>query len=252
MKSVDVLFTPADFQALDAGRVRDATCVVFDILRATSSIITALANGARAVIPVQTIEEAVEAKRINPAVLLAGEREGYRITAKLTGSIDFDFGNSPREFTGAEVKDKTLVMTTTNGTRALKAGAGAQEVIAASLLNLHATVAYLRSDSVQNLRIICSGTQEEASLEDTLAAGALLDALWPLFGKSQVTDAAQIARLIYQRFERDFDYAMTFARNGRRLLAIPELREDVSFCMRRDIFPIIARLESNGCVVRLN
>jgi 2-phosphosulfolactate phosphatase len=252
MKSVDVLFTPADFQALNERRLRDMTCVVFDILRATSSIITALAHGARAVIPVQTIEEAVEAKRINPAVLLAGERGGYRITAKLTGSIDFDFGNSPREFSSAVVKDKTLVMSTTNGTRALKACAGAQEVIAASLLNLHATVAYLRSDSAQNLCIICSGTEEEASLEDTLAAGALIEALWPVLSKSHVTDAAQMARLIYQCFERDFEYGMTFARNGRRLLSIPDLRDDVPFCMQRDIFSIIARLEPNGCVVRLD
>jgi 2-phosphosulfolactate phosphatase len=252
MKSVDVLFTPADFQALNERRLREATCVVFDILRATSSIVTALANGARAVIPVQTIEEALEARRINPSVLLAGERDGYRITAKLTGSIDFDLGNSPREFTSAAVEHKTLVMTTTNGTRALKACLGARGIVAGSFLNLHATIAYLRSDSVQELFIVCSGTHEEASLEDSLAAGALVDALWPLLSRSHLTDSAQMARLTYQRFESDLGQAMTFARNGRRLLGIPELRDDVPFCLQRDIFPLVARLESNGCMVSLS
>ncbi len=252
MKTLDVLLTPADFQALNERRLRHATCVVFDILRATSSIVSALANGARAVIPVQTIEEAVEAKRVNPSVLLAGEREGYRITSKLTGSIDFDFGNSPREFTGAAVNEKTLIMTTTNGTRALKACHGARETLASSFLNLHSTIAYLRSGPVQDLFIVCSGTHEEASLEDTLAAGALADALWPLLTSSHISDSAQIARLIYQRFEHDLLNAMTFARNGRRLLAIPELRDDLSFCMQRDVFSVIARMEENGCVVRLS
>src|SRR5262245_54297693 len=99
MRSIEVLFSPAEFEALNDGRLREAICVVLDILRATSSIVTALANRAHAVIPVESGEEALGAKRMNPALRLAGEREGYRITSKLTGSIDFDLGNSPREFT---------------------------------------------------------------------------------------------------------------------------------------------------------
>lgn len=248
MRSIDVLFTPADFEALTWERLENATCVVFDILRATSSIITALANGARAVVPVQTIDEAIEMKRNDPGVLLAGEREGYRITAKLTGSIDFDFGNSPREFTRAAVEGKTLVMTTTNGTRALRACAGAREIVAGSFLNLSATLAYLRADSVQDVIIVCSGTHEEASLEDTLAAGALLDGFGVSVEKAHVSDSAQIARLIYQRFERDLEYAMSYARNGRRLLGIPELRGDVPFCMQRDIFSMAAHLQDGRIV----
>ena len=98
MKSLEVLFTPADFAALKSRPLNDTLCVVFDVFRATSSMVTALANGAEAIIPVGEIPEAVVIKRQTPAVLLAGERDGVRIRAALTGGPDFDLGNSPREF----------------------------------------------------------------------------------------------------------------------------------------------------------
>jgi 2-phosphosulfolactate phosphatase len=251
MNSVEVLFSPAEFETLNERRLRHATCVVFDVLRATSSIVTALANGAQAVVPVATIEEAIEARRINPAVLLAGERDGFRISAKLSGSVDFNLGNSPREFTRDVVSGKTIIMTTTNGTRALKACAGAVEVLAASFLNLNATVACLRKAEVKDLLIVCSGTHEEASFEDTLGAGALVDALWPMLATAHVADSAQIARLVFQTSANDVLSAINLARNGRRLLGIPELRPDVAYCLQRDTVSVIARLEANGCMVRL-
>src|SRR5690349_12641753 len=99
MTKIEVLFSPAEFEALHKCDLSKTTCVVFDVLRATSSIITALANGARNVTPVATIEEAVREKERYSATLLAGERDGFRITKKLTGGVDFDLGNSPREFT---------------------------------------------------------------------------------------------------------------------------------------------------------
>jgi len=119
------LFTPAEFEALSKRDLSKSTCVVFDVLRATSSMVTALANGAEAIIPVSEISEALEIKRKDPQVLLAGERDGLRIEANLTGSISFDLGNSPREFTKEKVTGKKIVITTTNGTRALRACAHA-------------------------------------------------------------------------------------------------------------------------------
>src|SRR5690349_8426325 len=121
MKKLEVLFTPAEFEALQSRDLSQATCVVFDVLRATSTIVTALANGAASVQAVPSIPAALELKKKNPNLLLAGERDGFRITSKLTGSIDFDFGNSPREFTPNQVQDRELVITTTNGSRAIHA-----------------------------------------------------------------------------------------------------------------------------------
>src|ERR1700759_945366 len=101
--SIEVLFAPAEFAALASRDLSQNVCVVFDIFRATSTIVTALANGAEAVIPVREIPDALAIRRDRPEVLLAGERDGLRIGAKLTGGIEFDLGNSPREFTTAKV-----------------------------------------------------------------------------------------------------------------------------------------------------
>src|SRR5450631_4116363 len=108
--TLEVLFTPAEFAALSDRDLSQTICVVFDVFRATSTIVTALANGAAAVIPVAEIADAVAIRRRRPEVLLAGEREGLRIRADLSGGIDFDLGNSPREFTAALIRDKTIVL----------------------------------------------------------------------------------------------------------------------------------------------
>ena len=121
-RSAEVLFTPAEFATLPGRDLSETVCVVFDVLRATSSMVTALANGAKAILPVTEIDDALEVWRENLDVLLAGERDGVRIEA---GNTRFDLGNSPREFTRDKVAGKKIAMTTTNGTRALRACAHA-------------------------------------------------------------------------------------------------------------------------------
>ena len=248
MRKIEVLFSPAEFEALSRRDLSGTTCVVFDVLRATSSIITALSNGAGAVIPVATIEEALREKARDEGVLLAGEREGYRITSKLTDSVDFDFGNSPREFVARKVTGKTIVMTTTNGTRALKACLGANEIVVGSFLNLGEVAEYVQARQVDDLLLVCSGTYEEASYEDLLGAGALANSVWHWFEEGHIADSAQIARNTYLAAQNDLIGAMQFARNGRRLLAIPELREDVPYCLR-DGFTVIATMDRD-CRIR--
>src|SRR5258706_3742216 len=147
--SLEVLFAPAEFAALEARDLSGAVCVVFDVLRATSSMVTALANGASAVVPVSEIPEALKIRERDQRILLAGERDGLRIQSGLTGGITFDLGNSPREFTREKVNGKMIAMTTTNGTRALRACARAKTVLAASFLNLRATADCLPDE--QNL-----------------------------------------------------------------------------------------------------
>src|SRR5262249_38244053 len=119
--TMEVLFTPAEFYALRARDLTGTVCVVFDVLRATSTMMTALENGAKKIIPVAEIEEALMVRHSQPEVVLAGERDGLRIRAHQTGSVDFDLGNSPREFTRSAIEGKTVVISTTNGTRALRA-----------------------------------------------------------------------------------------------------------------------------------
>src|SRR5579862_8630774 len=112
--NLEVLFTPAEFSALKPGDLTEAVCVVFDVLRATSSMMTALANGAVKIFPARAISDALDLRRAHPAALLAGERQGARILAAQSGGVDFDLGNSPREFTAERVAGREIIMTTTN------------------------------------------------------------------------------------------------------------------------------------------
>lgn len=251
MKTLEVLFTPADFAALKNRNLDDTLCVVFDVFRATSSMVTALANGAEAIIPVGEIPEALAIKQKSPAVMLAGERDGVRIRAALTDGTDFDLGNSPREFTQERVAGKTIVMTTTNGTRALRSCTHAKTVLIGSFLNLKATAEYIQSASPENLLVICSGTYEQTAYEDALGAGALCDLLWNKIDPRQISDAAKMARELYTIASKNIAAAAATSRNGARLSGIPELRDDVPFCMQRDIFAFAAEMRKDGQIRKI-
>jgi 2-phosphosulfolactate phosphatase len=248
---IDVLFGPVEFAALPARDLRDTAAVVFDVLRATSTAVTALANGARAIRPVATVEEAVEAWRREVGLLLAGERGGRRIGAEQSGGVEFDFGNSPREFAPERVAGRTLVMTTTNGTRALRACAGAGLVLAGSFLNLRAAVARVRAAGLSRVLLVGSGTGEVPALEDTLACGAFAEA----FGEGGeggggLTDAARVAVGAWRAAAADLPSAVAEARNARRLLAMPDLAPDVAECLRREVTDCVPVLVGGRELVR--
>jgi len=245
----DVVFTPAEIVLLPKQDLSRTICVVFDILRATSVFVTALANGAAAVRPVAEILEALAARNANPTVLLAGEREGVRICASETGGVNFDLGNSPREFTPEIVQGRHIVSTTTNGTRALRACVGAERVLAASFLNLAATAVHLHTFSAQRILLVCAGTGDKTALEDVLAAGALCLAFKSTGVQADVSDAARIATAAFLSAEQNLEAALGNSRNGRRLLANPELCADVAFCTRRDVWDVVPEMNSAGWLV---
>ncbi|HTH48865.1 MAG TPA: 2-phosphosulfolactate phosphatase [Candidatus Limnocylindria bacterium] len=251
MRSLDALFTPAEFAALAGRDLSATTCVVFDVLRATSTMLQALSVGATAIYPVSDIPEALARRTRSPGILLAGERHGLRIRAAQTGGTDFDFGNSPREFTPDRIAGREIAMTTTNGTLALRACAHARHVLVASFGNLAATTHWLTQHASDHVLLVCAGTGEQASYEDTLGAGALADRIWPPACDAAIGDAAQIARNIFRAAQGDLLTAVQHAANGRRLLAIPELAADVALCLVTDRFDFVARLGKGGAVNRL-
>lgn len=240
--NLEVLFTPAEFAALKGRDLSQTVCVVIDALRATASMLTALANGATHIFPVKEIADALEWRKKHPEALLAGERDGVLIKAWQTGSVDFDLGNSPREFTVERVAGKEIIMTTTNGTRALQACAGAETVLVCAALNLGAVERWIRLDRPANVIVVCAGTYEEAAYEDTLVAGALCELLWAQFRAAQISDSAAIARNLYLDSGGDFLHAMKHSKNARRLLANEALRDDVEFSMARNVLNFTAEL----------
>ena len=249
---IEVLFTPVEFRQLRNRDLSQTTCVVFDVLRATTSIVAALGAGAAGVVAVSEIAEALAWRERRPDTLLAGERKGLRIGAALTGGVDFDLGNSPREYTRAVVARKLIVMTTTNGTRAMQACEGAAGLMAGSFLNLVATAEFIVKRNPEQLCLVCAGTGETAALEDTLAAGALCEALRLLKFESESDDSALIARRAFLHGGENLADAIGQARNARRLLRLPELCDDVEFCLRRDALGLVAVSDAEGILRRVD
>jgi len=248
--SIEVMFTPAEFELLPQRDLSQTMCIVFDVLRATSSMLTAIANGAQTIIPVAEITEALAMRQKVPGALLAGERNGFRITAQQTGGIEFDLGNSPREYTPERVRGKTIITTTTNGTRALRACAGAQTVLIGAFLNLQALVDWIQFTHPQDLLLVCGGTHDQAAYEDVLAAGALFDRLGATWKTGLTADSALMALKLYQMAQPNLSLALQTARNGQRLMGIPELMDDVAFCCRPDAVPLVAGLSPDGTIQR--
>jgi 2-phosphosulfolactate phosphatase len=168
------------------GALAGGLAVVIDVLRASTTIVHALGAGCKAVIPCAEVEEARDlagGMRVG-RVLLGGERGG----APLPG---FDLGNSPREYTPQLCRGNTLVLTTTNGTRALLRAAEADRALVAAFVNYSAVCEQLRQDA-RPVHIVCAGTAGAVSLEDTLLAGALIDYLCQA-GEVRLDDAARLA-----------------------------------------------------------
>lgn len=179
---------------IGAGTLRGASAVVVDVLRATTVMIHALAAGCEAVVPCGEVEEAKARAAALPtgSALLGGERGGLPIAG-------FDLGNSPASFTPEVCRGKTLVITTTNGTRAILASLDAETVRIAALVNLHATARVLLNDEPPGpVHVVCSGTEGFVSLEDTLAAGGLVTSLAEA-GCALANDEALIASALWRQ-----------------------------------------------------
>jgi len=162
---IDTYFTVPE---VDTGALADATVVVIDVVRATTTIIEALANGARGIYPTHSMEDAVRlaASLGREDTLLCGERKGRKVEG-------FDLGNSPREFTREAVNAKKLVMSTTNGSRALIVGQEGRRSLPCAFTNLNAVARAVAADDY--LVIVCAGQDDSFSLDDALCAGHLIE-----------------------------------------------------------------------------
>ena len=240
---IDALLSPAELPGLAPRLGPGVVCVVFDVLRATSTFITALHHGAAAIFPVREISEAVALRQQHPDWLCAGERHGLKILAADAAGRAFDLGNSPREFIPAAVRGRTIVSTTTNGTRALRACDGAGRVLAGSFLNLSATAREIRRLAPAEVILVCAGTGERLAWEDVLGAGALAGAL-P--ADAELSDAAVVARSAVEAAHGNLADVLAQTQNGRRLCALPGLAEDVHWCAQLDAIPLAVAADAAG------
>jgi 2-phosphosulfolactate phosphatase len=229
------------------GSLSGGIAVVVDVLRATSLMVHALAAGANAIVPCLEIDEAKQKARELPpgSALLAGERQGVPI-------LGFNLGNSPRSCDRDRCAEKTIVMTTTNGTRAVLAALKAERVLIGAFVNISATTNALIKAG-RDVHIICSGTDGFISLEDSLLAGAIAARL--IGGdesRSSRFDHANDSALIVDRLYRsigvenpspeDIRRTIVLGRGGRRVTALG-LAEDIDDVARVDRFDLVCELK---------
>lgn len=229
---LDIVLTA---EAATPEKIRGAACVVIDVLRASTTITTALAHGCAGVIPVETPEEArkIAAER---NCLLGGERGGVRIEG-------FDFGNSPLEYVAEGVSGRLIAFTTTNGTRAIRACSEAPLVVVASFLNGSAVVRFLNSCE-ERIIIVCAGTRGAPSIEDTVCGGMLLDRL-----QGDRSLAAQEAVSLWRTHHRDLAGMMKRVSTHGKTLVDLGFEQDIEFAAGRDAYDIVA-VRKNDLIVK--
>jgi 2-phosphosulfolactate phosphatase len=230
---VDVAFTPA---GLAGAEVAGRTVFVVDVLRASTTIAVALANGSRGIIPVSSIDEAMKLVQTleRREVLLAGERNATRISG-------FDLGNSPLEMTESTVRGKTLIMTTTNGTRALLATTGAATVYLAAGVNLSVAGARAREalEQHRDLLVICAGREGSFGLDDAYAAGRLLAlALGGRRLRKGLNDAALVSLDLARRYGVGWLRPLMASCAGRDLVSLG-FRDDIALAADEDSCPVL-------------
>jgi 2-phosphosulfolactate phosphatase len=231
--TLDVLFTPAGLTPAEA---QGRTAFVIDILRATTTMCAALAHGARAIIPAGSTEEALRLAQTigTDDVVLAGEKDCVRIPG-------FQLGNSPLEMTEAAVRGKTLVVTTTNGTRALLACQGVAAVYAACAANLGAAAERAREalEREGGLLIVCAGRGGAFSLDDAYCAGRLVAAvLGERRPRRGLSDAAIASLDLVRRYGQEWERPLSRSRAGCELTRLG-FRADLLDAARVDAYPVL-------------
>jgi 2-phosphosulfolactate phosphatase len=228
---IDVVFGAA----LAASDVSGRVVGVIDVLRASTSIAVALANGARAVIPLESSEDVVNrAKTLERAdVRLAGERRMLPVPG-------FDFGNSPREFTREAVEGKTILMTTTNGTPAIANTPGARDVVIASYVN-HTAVLTMLGTALRggtDITLVCAGRERQFALEDAGCAGRFVRQVSKRLSGVAVNDAAQACALIDRKYGDQILRLFEESEHG-RALRDAGFGDDLAVCAAVDSYPVI-------------
>jgi 2-phosphosulfolactate phosphatase len=231
--TLDVAFTPSEIEGV---RLEGRTVIVMDVLRATSTIVESLSNGARAVIPVDTVERAVRtAADLGADAVLCGERDGVRIDG-------FDYGNSPREFGRGVIEGRTLVMSTTNGTRALLAAARADAILVGCLLNADAVAAAAAADA-SDVLLLCAGRKGRFAMEDAVCAGVIGRRIAERV-RIDPTDAARAAIVLAGR-DDELAEGLLHTTDAAESLRSIGLGDDVEFCGVVDRYDAVPRLRDH-------
>lgn len=223
---IDIIISASDIKE---EKTKDKVVVVIDVLRATSVMVTALNNGCTEVIPVSHVEEAREIVKDNrEKYILGGERNALKIEG-------FDYSNSPLDYTRENIQGKTLVMTTTNGTKAIKNVKGADRIFIASMINGKA-VADKLIELNKDVVFINAGTYGQFSMDDFITSGYIID-LIKRGAETELTDIAVTSNYVYSSNKDIFSFVKN-ASHYKRILELG-LKEDLDYCLSKDLIHIV-------------
>jgi 2-phosphosulfolactate phosphatase len=222
-------------QSFKIDNSQNTTVIAIDVLRATSTIINALDNGAGEVIPIAEIADALALKKTYPDAILSGERKGNIIEG-------FQLGNSPLEFTAENIGGRRIISCTTNGTSAICAAQNAGALWLGAITNAPAVAQKLLQEGKKRVVLLCSGTCGQPSLDDVLGAGAIISHLLPDAPHIVLSDAARIALEIYKAHEHDLWQGLLASKHGRKLQSIG-YEKDLLFCSQLGHNQVVPYLE---------
>jgi 2-phosphosulfolactate phosphatase len=233
MKKIDVCLTP---ELLHLHNLDHSIVVVADIFRATSCMVTGLAHGIESITPVATVEECSDLQK--QGYIAAAERNAQKVEG-------FELDNSPFSYMSSYLSGQSIAMTTTNGTLSIaKAKSQAVKVLVGAFLNLEAVAQYLKSQSYDVL-VLCAGWKGLTNLEDTLYAGALVEALKNEYIVAE--DSAMMAQRLYIQAQDDLLGFVANSSHVRRLQRLG-IQKDISFCLQKNQYNIVPILRGNKLV----
>lgn len=234
-RKVEVVYSPALFPVYFDNN--DCIVVVIDVFRATSAICAAFASGIDSLIPVATLEEAIEYKQ-----------KGFKVGAERNAAIveGFDFGNSPLTFKDGKFKNESLVLTTTNGTKALEMAKTANKVVVGAFTNLTALCDYVEKED-KDVLLLCAGWKDRFNLEDTLFAGAVAQKISQNLRFSNLSDSSIAAINMYDSAKDDL-FGFLGESSHRKRLSRLNMEEDIIYCLTKDKTDIVPVLEGDVLV----
>lgn len=232
MRKIEVCFSTELIHLHD---LHGKIVVVVDVFRASSTMIAALAHGVSEILTFAQLEECRAMKAAG--YLIAGERDGLK-------GADFEMGNSPVAYLSGQYAGRKLAMTTTNGTQAIHHSAGALEILIGSFPNLNATTRYIQSQE-NDVLIHCAGWKGRFNLEDSLYAGALVEAL--LETHSAEEDGALAMQALYNKEKNNLSTFLSQASHAKRLQN-HQIESDIDFCLSIDLYELVVKLQ-NGVLI---
>jgi len=235
-RKVEVCYSPALFPVYYSSK--NCVVVVIDVFRATSAICTAFQNGVKSIIPVASVDEAKEYQ--SKGYIAAAERHGEIVEG-------FDMGNSPFSYMNPELKGKEVVLTTTNGTKAIERAKAADKVIVGSFLNLDAVCNYLIAQN-KNVILLCAGWKDRYNLEDSLFAGAVVHRLMKREEYTGLADSSLAAEHLYRIAKGDLNEFLRSSSHRNRLARL-NLEKDIRYCLQENTMDLVPIFQGNALVL---